>query len=76
MPRRRAGPREDGFALPLKPRKGEDASEFAHLVAERFLLTAPVFSLMKPGSIHMTEERPRRKLAKDCTGSYSPFTSS
>lgn len=76
MPRRRADPQDDRFSLPLKPRKGEDASEFARLVAESFLLTAPVFSLMKPGSIHMTEERPQRKLAKDCKGSDSPFTSS
>lgn len=67
---------EERVSLPLKLRKGEDTGEFAHLVAESFLLTASVLSLMKPRSIHVTEERPQRKLAKDYTGSYSSFTSS
>lgn len=66
VPRRRADPLEERVSLPLKLRKGEDTVEFAHLVAESFLLTASILSLRKPGSIHMTEERPRRKLAKDC----------
>lgn len=53
--KRRADPPEKRASLPMKPRKGEDAGEFAYLVAESFLLTASVFSLMKPGSIHITD---------------------